>query len=263
MTGRALLLAAHGSRSDGVANALVRQHARRVEAMTGFDQVAVAFHHGTPSFATALDALEAADVTVVPLMTSDGYFSRVVLPRELRRNHCYPRIRVRQTRPIGTSPGITSLLLRRVAALVRRFRLEPDDTTIVLVGHGTERHGRSGSATLALAAALSDPTTRTQVLCAFLDQPPYVQDVFSRVAKRHRLVIPFLMGGGDHANRDIPARLGLTVGPGANPPFVGRVRQRTVVCDAAVGTHPEMADLIADIVNPLNHCGTDPRTEVA
>ena len=101
MNGSALVLAAHGSRSDERANSIIHGHAERVAVMTDFDEVAVGFHHGLPTFATVLDTLNATDVTVVPMMTSEGYFSTEVLPRELRRNRRYPLLRVRQTKPMG------------------------------------------------------------------------------------------------------------------------------------------------------------------
>lgn len=251
MNGSALVLAAHGSRSDERANAIIHGHAVRVAVMTDFDEVAVGFHHGLPRFATVLDTLNATDVTVVPMMTSEGYFSTEVLPRELRRNRRYPLLRVRQTKPMGTLAGIKTLVRERVAHVLRLFDLQPADTAIVVVGHGTERHKRSGSATVEIATDLLDTTSCGQVLHAFLDQRPFVQDIHDRLAQPNLLVLPFLIGGGDHTNRDIPARLGVTIRRGADPPFAGRVGSRLVVCDVAVGTYRRIADVIAKTVLPF------------
>ena len=59
----ALVLAAHGSRRDPAANALVRRLAHAVRERRLFDEVAVAFHQGEPAFSTVLDELgsEAVD----------------------------------------------------------------------------------------------------------------------------------------------------------------------------------------------------------
>ena len=65
-------------------------------------------------------------------------------------------------------------------------------------------------------------------------------------------MLPFLIGGGDHATRDIPARLGVTVPPAATPPFSGRVGSHVVVCDVSVGTYPRIADVIAASVMPFS-----------
>ena len=70
MTGRALVLAAHGSRRDPAANALVRRLAESLRGRRLFDEVAVAFHQGEPGFDTVLDEITADEVTVVPCPTS-------------------------------------------------------------------------------------------------------------------------------------------------------------------------------------------------
>lgn len=263
MNRSAIVLAAHGARSDLAAGAITRGHAKRVAELTDVNEVVVAFHHGLPTFATVLDSLEAIDVTVVPIMTSEGYFTTQVLPRELRRNRRYPLIRLRQTMPLGALPGVRSMMCHRAANMLRRFECKPADTTIVVVGHGTVRHKRSASATLAAAVHLRDTMCGVQVLHAFLDQGPYVQDVYDRIATPNVVVLPFLIGGGDHAARDIPARLGLTVPPGATPPWTGRIGAHTVLCDVSVGTYPELANVIAETA--LTCAGSWPaqQTEVA
>ena len=55
---RALVIAAHGSRRDPAANALVRRLAETVRARRLFDEVAVAFHQGEPRFDAVLDELD-------------------------------------------------------------------------------------------------------------------------------------------------------------------------------------------------------------
>jgi sirohydrochlorin ferrochelatase len=72
---RALVLAAHGSRRDPAANALVRRLAQAIRARRLFDEVAVAFHQGEPGFDAVLDELDADAATVVPVLTSVGHYS--------------------------------------------------------------------------------------------------------------------------------------------------------------------------------------------
>ena len=50
----ALVLAAHGSRRDPAANALVRRLAQAVRERRLFAEVAVAFHQGEPGFDSVL-----------------------------------------------------------------------------------------------------------------------------------------------------------------------------------------------------------------
>ncbi|TMC60941.1 MAG: hypothetical protein E6J17_09210 [Chloroflexi bacterium] len=84
MSGRALVLAAHGSRRDPAANALVRRLAESIRGRRLFDEVAVAFHQGEPGFEAVLDELTAEEITVVPFLTSAGHYSEVVLPEGRR-----------------------------------------------------------------------------------------------------------------------------------------------------------------------------------
>ena len=77
------VLAAHGSGPGSEANALVRRLAESLRGRRLFDEVAVAFHQGEPGFDTVLDELAADEITVVPLFTSAGYYSDVVLPEAL------------------------------------------------------------------------------------------------------------------------------------------------------------------------------------
>jgi sirohydrochlorin cobaltochelatase len=86
MNTTALILAAHGSRHEPSVNDQVRTLAGVVAARGSFDEVAVAFHQGRPPFDSVLDELTAQEIVVVPLMTSEGYYSDVVLPRELAKN---------------------------------------------------------------------------------------------------------------------------------------------------------------------------------
>jgi sirohydrochlorin ferrochelatase len=81
VSGRALVLAAHGSRRDPAANALVRRLAESIRGRRVFDEVAAAFHQGEPGFDAVLDELSAEEVTVVPLLTSAGHYNDVVQPQ--------------------------------------------------------------------------------------------------------------------------------------------------------------------------------------
>ncbi len=121
MSGGALVLAAHGSRRDPAANALVRRLAQVVRERRLFDEVAAAFHQGEPGFDAVLDELGSEAVTVVPVMTSAGHYADVVLPEALARNRRHAELRLRLTPPVGSHPGIAPLVARRVSELLREY----------------------------------------------------------------------------------------------------------------------------------------------
>ncbi len=246
----ALILAAHGARWEQAANALVRAHAGRIERMKRFGEVAVAFHQGTPSFAEVLDQLSATDITVVPMMTSNGYYTEVVLPRELARNRRYAEVEIRLTPPIGTHPLMAKLVMARLSDLMREQRLDPEQTEVLIVGHGAADHPGSRRATEALVEELRTTNNFARVTGAFLDQHPSVTEAYETLKRENTIVVPFLIGLGQHASADIPQLLGMDVPDPAKLPLRQWINDRLVVCDAAVGTYPGIADIVVDIAKP-------------
>ena len=244
MTGRALVLAAHGSRRDPAANALVRRLAESLRGRRLFDEVAVAFHQGEPGFDTVLDELVADEVTVVPFLTSAGHYSEVVLPEALGRNRRFAEVRLRQTPPVGTHAGVAPLVARRVTELLREQRAERDTVALVLVGHGTARHPQSRAATEQLADTRRRRRVAGEVVAAFIDDEPPVDAVIAGLRQRTVLVVPFLIGGGAHVFEDIPRLVGLAEG---SDPRRGSVAGRLFLIDDAVGTYAGMEEIVVDL----------------
>jgi uroporphyrin-III C-methyltransferase len=240
----ALVLAAHGSRRDPAANALVRRLAQSVRERRLFDEVAVAFHQGEPGFDAVLDELASEAVTVVPVMTSAGHYADEVLPQALARNQRYAELRLRQTPPVGTHAGIAPLVARRVSELLREHGLSRGETSLLLVGHGTSRHAASRDTTLRLAETLHRRGVAAGVVSGFLDDEPGLAEALASAPQGPVLVLPFLIGGGSHASDDIPLAIGLE--PGATP-LAGRVHRRLIVVDDAIGKLPGIADIIVDL----------------
>ncbi|MEO6057333.1 MAG: CbiX/SirB N-terminal domain-containing protein, partial [Gemmatimonadales bacterium] len=244
MSGRALVVAAHGSRRDPAANALVR---RLVESLRGrrlFDEVAAAFHQGEPGFDAVLDELEADEVTVVPFLTSAGHYSETVLPEALARNRRFAEVRLRQTPPVGTHAGVAPLVARRVTELLREQREERGSVALVLVGHGTPRHAGSRVATEQLAETLRRRRVAGDVVAAFIDDDPPLDQVVARIRHQTVVVVPFLIGGGAHTLVDIPRLVGLTDGA---DPRRGRAHGRLFLIDEAVGTYPGLEEIVVDL----------------
>ncbi|MFN2568871.1 MAG: uroporphyrinogen-III C-methyltransferase [Candidatus Dormibacteria bacterium] len=231
---RALLLAAHGSRRDPAANALVRRLAESVRARRLFDEVAVAFHLGEPGFGSVLDELSADEVTVVPLLTSAGHYADVVLPEALARNRRFAELRLRQTPPVGTHSGIAPLVARRVTELLRDQGIERHLTSLAIVGHGTPRHEQSRSAALQLAETLRRRRVTGEVLTAFIDDYPPVSALLENVTLPNLIVVPFFVGGGTHVAEDIPRLLVIR-------------DSRLVTIDQAIGSYPGIVEIIIDL----------------
>jgi sirohydrochlorin cobaltochelatase len=250
----ALILAAHGAGNGSAANRRLSALAQQLAVTTGFDEVAAAFHLGAPTYAEAVDELSATHVVVVPMMTSDGYYRRAVLPRGLSLSRRRDRVRVAITPALGTHPALPGLLARRVRDTLRDLVLEPRETAVVVVGHGAVRHPRSRAATVALCDALRVRSRCARVEAAFLSDAPRVEDVPRRVASPNLVAIPFLIGGGYHASVDIRQRL--EVGPAATaapdrasecPAPQAHPTGRRIVLVDPLGDDPEVGELVADL----------------
>ena len=212
-----------------------------------FDEVTPAFHLGEPSFASVLDTLSARDITVVPLMTSEGHFSQAVLPREFARNKRFDDLSIRQTSPVGTHPHVAGMVQRRLTDLGRHFEIEANTATVAIVGHGTHRHFRSRDAAEALACCVRKQGFVAEVLTGFLDDNPSVGSILNRMTRSILIVLPFLIGGGLHAAQDLPERLGLELVQDRAGPYSGWIGDRFVVCDRSIGEDPEIADIVLDL----------------
>jgi uroporphyrin-III C-methyltransferase len=244
VSGRALVLAAHGSRREPEANALVRRLAESLRGRRVFDEVAVAFHQGEPGFDSVLDEVGADEITVVPLLTSAGHYNDVVLPEGLARNRRHAEVRLRQTPPVGTHSGIAPLVARRVTELLRDSAVGREAVSLLVVGHGTPRHPESRASTLLLAETLRRRRVAGEVLAGFLDDDPTVEQALSKTRHRTVIVVPFLIGGGSHTLEDLPR-------------LVASRAELRVVVDHAVGAYAGLDEIVLDLAR--RHTPPPPR----
>jgi len=276
MNDRALVLAAHGSWAVPAVNQRIERWCAELARDGSFGAVVAAFHQGAPGFAEVLDGLAARDVTVVPVMTSAGYYATRVLPRELAKNNSFAAKRIRITPAVGTHAEIGALARARFQSLCVQHELTVERVTITVVGHGTRRSDPSRHATVQLASELGYTLPVRQALAVFLDDDPPIEETLARATGDAVVVLPFLIGSGPHAANDIPNRLmegvgasqsgrigtldgnrGLTVAHvDASSPELscailkdGRAEEAAtvkprVVCDRPLGEHDEMLDVI-------------------
>ena len=239
----ALLLVGHGSHLSGGSSAPIRELAVRLAAAGTFPEVRVAFWKEEPSLRHAFDLIEHPDVFVVPVFTSEGYFTEQVLPRELGLGADGDRPRglnIRWCPPVGTHPGMRDLALLRIGEVELPAGSE-GDSTLVVVGHGTGLHPRSGETTEALVEALRAEDRYREVVPAFLDQEPELDAVLARVGSADAIVLPFFIAEGWHAGTTIPRDLALSGGE-------SRVGGTRVHYAKPIGTHPGMVDIVVSLV---------------
>ncbi|MCC7363341.1 MAG: hypothetical protein IT303_03130 [Dehalococcoidia bacterium] len=238
MSGRALVLAGHGSHYSGSSSAPVHAHADRIRSLGGWEEVRVAFWKEEPQLSRALDGLAADDVTVVPIFISSGYFVQEVIPREMGLDGRMTRQdgrTIRYTAPIGAHTALARVVVQRA----REAGAGPGDALAVL-GHGTPRNPDSERNVYARTADVAAIGGFAEVTTVFLDQEPNMRDVFARTAAETVVLVPLFIADGWHVGETIPEDLAL------DGPETRRGGRRLRYAGAA-GTHPAMVDVISEL----------------
>jgi sirohydrochlorin cobaltochelatase len=187
-----------------------------------------------------LDTVEYAEVYVVPVFISEGYFTQQVIPRELGLKGPITKKGdkiVRYAGPLGTFEGMPDVILERVDELMRGK--EPSGrTALVLLGHGTDLNKNSGGVIYLNAGRIRERGVYDLVEVGFLDQEPGIGEVVENVEAENVILIPMFIAEGWHTRETIPKDLGLTC-------EVTVREHKTIFYGAPVGTHPSMANLIS------------------
>jgi sirohydrochlorin cobaltochelatase len=225
MKTKTLLLVGHGSSFNRDSSAPVYEHAARIRDQRLFDEVHVAFWKESPWICNALSRIDSDDVHVVPMFMAEGYFTRIVVPRELGTSSF-----MHLCRPVGTHSCMADLVLKRAASV----GAEQHETVLVVIGHGTDRSTTSSDTVCRVTGELRERCEFQSVECGFLDQEPRIESVVSAIDARNVVLVPFLMAEGYHTRETIPKALSLD---GERTERDGRVLWYT----QAVGTMPEMA----------------------
>jgi len=253
----ALIIVGHGSTLNPDSSTPTHAHADEIRRRGIFDEVWCAFWKEEPSMREILYMVESSTVFIVPNFISEGYFTREVLPRELQLEGPVTQIRgktVYYCDPVGIHRGMTRLLLKRadqVAANVPR-----DQTTLIIVGHGTSLNEQSRKAIESQVEFIREGRHGfAEVLDAYMEEAPFVAKWHEMSNARNVVVVPFFIADGLHSYQDIPVLLGLeaapTVAASQNDVFRHNPHElhgRSLYYSSAIGTEELMADVILDQV---------------
>ncbi|MFN9512120.1 MAG: CbiX/SirB N-terminal domain-containing protein [Akkermansiaceae bacterium] len=134
----ALLIVGHGSTENPDSSTPYFDHADEIRRKNLFAEVHVCFWKEEPSLREALLMIDAPEVYIVPDFISEGYFTQEVIPRELGLSGD-TTIRDGKTLhyclPVGVHRSMTDLILRRAREVAPDA--DPNDTTLIITGHGT------------------------------------------------------------------------------------------------------------------------------
>lgn len=253
MPSTALILAGHGSHISANTAGLVWDAVDALRRMSVADEITAAFWKEMPSYATVFDSIVSDDITILPLFTAQGYFTRTVLPAEMGLGEPLvppaPQLErfakgeaarkppssqrppimmeiggkqriVRYARTLGEHPAITQIVRDRVDMAIAAAGVTPDQVAIAVIGHSTRRNPESRKATEAQAMLLRGAMPVREVVAVYLDDTPSIPEVYSLTTAPYIIAVPFFLAAGSHTTQDVPEALGipvLTPHPDADP----------------------------------------------
>ena len=264
----ALLIVGHGSTVNPDSSAPTLAHAAEIRRRGIFREVACAFWKEEPSLRDArflFDPAEVTEVYVVPNFISEGYFTETVIPRELELEGAMTRRGNGQVwkycAPVGSNPAMTEMLLRRARAVAPN--VSSSETSLLIVGHGTDLNENSAVAAKREAEAIARKGKYAAVLNAYMEEAPLISEWRQLTSTPNVVVVPFFISDGLHSYEDIPVLLGIaerektrSAADDAGEVFRRnpyRVDGRSLFYAPSIGTDPAFADLILEQVTAFSN----------
>jgi sirohydrochlorin cobaltochelatase len=247
MTRTALILAGHGSHISPNTAGVVWRYADMLRRRGVADEVTACFWKEQPSLREALMTVLADDITVIPVFTAQGYFTQSVIPAEMGLQGAVTQANgrtIRYGRTPGEHPDLAEIVHKRVADRLQSAGLQPDQTTVALVGHGTRRNKDSRAATRQQAATLAELGIVREVIDAYLDDDPSIPSIYTRAATDDVIVVPFFLAPGSHVTIDVPDALGLPRGT-----TQATLNGKTIHYTDPIGTDETLCNMIIDLAH--------------
>jgi sirohydrochlorin cobaltochelatase len=264
----ALLIVAHGSTVNPDSSIPTLAHAAEIRRRKIFANVSCALWKEEPSLRDAMflfDPRLIRTVYVVPNFISEGYFTQRVVPRELELNGTTTARSNGQTwkycEPVGNHPAMTELLLKRAREVAPG--IDPGETSLLIVAHGTDLNENSAVAAKREAEKIRGLGKFAEVLNVYMEEQPLVSAWWKLTKTRNVVVVPFFISDGLHSYEDIPRLIGIVVAagvdrgqPGSAPPATApgeifrhnpyRINGRSLFYAPSIGTDPGFADIIIE-----------------
>ena len=246
----ALLIVGHGSTVNAASSVPTWAHLREIRRQGIFADVQCAFWKEEPSLRDALFFFADSairEVFVVPNFISQGYFTETIIPRELEldgpvTSRANGQV-WRYCEPVGSHPLMTDLLLGRAKEIAPD--IDPTETALLIVAHGTELNENSAVAAKREAERIRTRAKFASVLNAYMEEPPLIAEWDRLTTARNVIVVPFFISDGLHSYEDIPVLLGIE----RNAAFAKnphRLRGRNLYYGNAIGTDKKFAEVIVE-----------------
>jgi sirohydrochlorin cobaltochelatase len=284
MLNSGLVLVGHGSTKNADSRRSVELHARELRRRGLFAEVLACYYKEPPWVKEVWDRTTARELFVIPVFMSEGYFTKEVIPKELGLQRKESTVHGRMTRrgqrllwygdPVGTHPSMTRLLLARAErALIESPGTgapRPEDTALMIAGHGTPRNDRSREVIDRQVEIIRRLGVFAEVHAAFMEEELQIGNYHQFVQARNLVVVPFFVSDGMHVREDIPVLLGEQeevvrdrLGRGEPVWLNPAVRRgKRIWYTRSVGMDPLLAEVILERVMELKAEGKDHREPI-
>lgn len=250
----ALLIVGHGSTENEDSSTPIHEHAKAIRQANLFSEVHCCFWKEEPSMRDIWLSIESKEVYVVADFISEGYFTQEILPRELGltgRITATSERRAYYCNPVGTHPKMANLLLQRAREIAPEE--DPQNLSLLIVGHGTQLNNNSLKVVAEAAQTLEKQAPWAQVLATSMEEEPKIEH-WDQLSKTDTVVVvPFFISDGLHSYQDIPVLLGIEENPGEaasrrkifrNNPH--HLRGKKLYYSSAIGTDADFPQIILD-----------------
>jgi sirohydrochlorin cobaltochelatase len=149
---------------------------------------------------------------------------------------------------------MTELLLKRAFEVAPE--IDPGETSLLIVAHGTDLNENSAVAAKREAEKIRSLGTFREVLNVYMEEPPLASDWQKLTKARHVVVVPFFISDGLHSYEDIPRLIGIANGRSAATSHAARgeifrgnpyrINGRSLFYAPSIGTDPGFADIIVE-----------------
>ena len=263
----ALLVLGHGSTKSEVSSRPIWDVSARIRNRGVFRSVHCAFWKEEPGLRQIYPAIEEEMIYAVPYLISEGYFTREVLPRELQLDGpvtCVAGKTVSYCDPVGIHPSMAQLLRRRALEQIGSSAA-PEDTALIIAGHGTERNGQSREAVAVQVERIrkeegkQDGGAFAEIRGAYMEEAPFISEWAELTAAPNVVVVPFFIGDGPHSRVEIPRLMGIaeqcepfrSESVFRSDPF--RAKGRFLYYGRAIGSDHSMDQVLLDQVMALHN----------
>lgn len=200
-----LLLAAHGSAFEGGRNHILHRHAEAIAKRFLFARVQPVALNGSPSLDDALSGVATKFIYIGPLFMSAGKLANGLssdVASRLSKAGPTPQ-KLYTCPPLGTWSEITDLIELRAAGLATKGEARPDETSILVVGHGSTHDPAANDSLEWHADRLRRRMIFQNVNTAYLEGEPQASHVVRKL-RPPAVVVGFFAGGDCHASEDLP-----------------------------------------------------------